>query len=310
MHGEKRGQSSRMNATDTSFASVVRVHGSTEGRLNPADRGLRYGDSLFETLAYRDGQVEWLDRHLARLYEGAERLQLHLTESDEMRELILSDLTSMLAEAGNPSAAVFRIQVTRGIGGRGYAVSGHEQPVWLHSLHPWPWLDDQGAPIAPARARVRYCTQTLATQPSLAGIKHGNRLEQVLARMEWGSEFEEGLMSDAEGRIIEGTMSNLFVVHQQTLYTPALDRCGIRGVMRGIVIDLAEQLGIPVRISTLNRVFLEQANCLFLTNSLAGIWPVRQLGARALSALEPDQSLCAQLQQRLDQMRHHPEQLT
>jgi 4-amino-4-deoxychorismate lyase len=299
-----------MNATATAFTSVVRTHSSTEGKLDPADRGLRYGDSLFETLAYRDGQLEWLERHLARLYEGAERLQLRIAESDEMRKLILSDLTSMLSEAGNPSAAVFRIQVTRGVGGRGYAVSGHEQPVWVHSLHPWPWLDDQGAPIPPEPARVRYCTQTLAMQPSLAGIKHGNRLEQVLARLEWGSEFEEGLMSDAEGRIIEGTMSNLFVVHQQALHTPALDRCGIRGVMRGVVINLAEQLGIPVRISTLNRVFLEQANCLFLTNSLAGIWPVRQIGTRTLSASEPDQSLCNQLQQQLDQMRHHPEQLT
>ena len=299
-----------MNASTTSFASVVRIHGATEERLDPADRGLRYGDSLFETVAYRDGQLEWLDRHLARLYEGAERLQLRLAEPDEMRKLILSDLTAMLDEVGNPSAAVFRVQVTRGVGGRGYAVTGDKQPMWVHSLHPWPWLNEQGAPTPPAPARVRYCAQTLAAQPSLAGIKHGNRLEQVLARLEWGGEFEEGLMSDAEGRIIEGTMSNLFVVQQQTLHTPALDRCGIRGVMRGVVIDLAEQLGIPVRISTLNRVFLEQANCLFLTNSLAGIWPLRQLGARTLSASEPDQSLCNQLQQRLDQMRHHPEQLT
>lgn len=294
----------------TSFSCVTRIHGCTEEGINPTDRGLRYGDSLFETVAYRDGQLEWLDRHLARLYEGAERLQIHLADPDEIRKRILSDLTSMLAEVGNPSAAVFRIQVTRGVGGRGYAVSGQEQSVWVHSLHPWPWLDDQSAPVAPASARVRYCTQTLATQPALAGIKHGNRLEQVLARLEWGSEFEEGLMSDAEGRIIEGTMSNLFVVQQETLHTPALDRCGIRGVMRSIVIDLAEQLGVPVHISTLNRVFLEQVNCAFLTNSLAGIWPVHQLDGRTLSASESDQVLCAQLQQRLDEARHNPERLS
>ncbi len=294
----------------TPFASVVRVHGATEGRLDPADRGLRYGDSLFETLAYRDGQLEWLDRHLARLHEGAERLQLRLAEPDEMRKLILSDLTSMLAEAGNPSAAVFRIQVTRGVGGRGYAVSGHEQPVSVHSLHLWPWLNDQDAPLTPAPARVRYCMQTLAEQPSLAGIKHGNRLEQVLARMEWGGEFDEGLMSDAEGRIIEGTMSNLFVVHQEALHTPALDRCGIRGVMRGIVIDLAEQMGVPVRISTFNRVFLEQANCLFLTNSLAEIWPVHHLAGRELSPSDEEQTLITMLQRKLDEVRQYPERLT
>jgi 4-amino-4-deoxychorismate lyase len=235
------------------------------------------------------------------MQEGAARLRISLdAQSASLRDAVEADFESMWIEAGRPDEAVLRVQITRGSGGRGYAVSGAETPTRVSTLHPWPWMDSDGTAIEPPAARLRFCQQPLAAQPVLAGIKHSNRLEQILARMEWGvgadAAFDEGLMSDAEGRIIEGTMSNVFVLHQGTLHTAALDRCGIAGVMRSVIIDLAERLAIPLRISTLNRVFVEQASCIFLCNSLAGIWPVHSLEGQTLKPSAADTSLLSQLQ--------------
>jgi 4-amino-4-deoxychorismate lyase len=128
---------------------------------------------------------------------------------------------------------------------------------------------------------VRYCATPISANPVLAGIKHLNRLEQVLARAEWQDpEIAEGLMTDADGRVVEGTMSNLFVVSAEGLSTPPVDRSGVAGVMRGLVLDLAVQLGLPVRVCEIRRSDLQRADVLFLTNSLIGLWPVRQLEHR------------------------------
>ncbi len=285
----------------------TRINGEPQMQVDASDRGLRYGDSLFETIAWRDGRLEWLARHVERLRAGAMRLRLDLPNATRLTQQIQQDVAALLQDAAQPAQAVIRIQITRGTGGRGYNIDGATAPLRIASLHVWPWLDGAGKPRILAPARVRFCSQTLAAQPALAGIKHGNRLEQILARMEWGgadaSGWDEGLMSDAEGRIIEGTMSNLFIIHQGALHTPALDRCGIAGIVRGVVIDLAERLSIPVRIGTLNRVFLERAQALFLSNSLAGIWPVGQLGERALQPDAEAQALLDQLQRGLSAQR-------
>jgi len=125
---------------------------------------------------------------------------------------------------------------------------------------------------------IRFCATPLSANPVLAGIKHLNRLEQVLARAEWqASEIAEGLMADEQGRVVEGTMSNLFVVSSGELWTPPVDRSGVAGVMRALVLDIALRQGIPARVREIRRPDLERADALFLTNSLIGIWPVRRL---------------------------------
>ncbi|MGA1562666.1 MAG: aminotransferase class IV, partial [Gammaproteobacteria bacterium] len=203
--------------TSVTSKPISRINGASTLAIDPLDRGLRYGDGLFETIAWRAGRLEFLGRHVARMQEGAARLRISLdAQSASLRDAVEADFESMWIEAGRPDEAVLRVQITRGSGGRGYAVSGAEIPTRISTLHPWPWQDSNGTAIEPPAARLRFCQQTLAAQPALAGIKHSNRLEQVLARMEWGvgadAAFDEGLMSDAEGRIIEGTMSNVFVL--------------------------------------------------------------------------------------------------
>jgi 4-amino-4-deoxychorismate lyase len=173
---------------------------------------------------------------------------------------------------------VLKVIVTRGSGGRGYRMPEKTAPRRILQLHPWPEF-----PPAAAEAGVtaRLCSMRLCHNPLLAGIKHLNRLEQVLARREWDDpQTGEGLLLDADGCLVEGTMSNLFLVRQRVLLTPDLRGCGVAGIMRSIILDLAERMSLPVKISTLDMADLHTADEVFLCNSLIGIWPVIAVDGR------------------------------
>jgi len=148
-------------------------------------------------------------------------------------------------------------------------------PRRILSLHPWP---DHPAHWPQQGVNVRLCDTPLGANPRLAGLKHLNRLEQVLARAEWDDpDIAEGLMLDAAGGLVEGTMSNLFLVQGGRLRTPALEQCGVAGVMRGHVLALAEQGGIACEVTALGLADLRSADELFVCNSVIGIWPVRRV---------------------------------
>ena len=128
---------------------------------------------------------------------------------------------------------------------------------------------------------MRICRHRLPDNPPLAGVKHLNRLDQILARAEWQDDgIQEGLMQDQKGHVIEGVMSNLFLVSEGVLFTPDLSRCGVAGIVREIILQLADQQHIPVRITDLDIQAVLQADELFVCNSVLGIWPVRQLEER------------------------------
>ncbi|EIK53913.1 4-amino-4-deoxychorismate lyase [Stutzerimonas stutzeri TS44] len=228
---------------------------------------MAYGDGLFETIRVEHGQPQLLERHLQRLAEGCRRLAIPADLS-----LVRAEL---LAFCGELHAGVAKLVVTRGIGLRGYAPP---QPC-----HPRRLLLASALPAYPAHNRqagVRLfpCATRLAEQPLLAGVKHLNRLEQVLARAEWRDPvYAEGLMRDGAGRVIEGVFSNLFIVRDGVLLTAALQRCGVAGVMRAELIERAQQLGIGVVVRDLAYEELLAADEVFLCNSLYGIWPVAAL---------------------------------
>jgi len=143
-------------------------------------------------------------------------------------------------------------------------------------LHPWP---EYPAANAEQGVKIRLCTTRLGDNPVLAGIKHLNRLEQVLARQEWmDDDIHEGLLMDADGNLVEGTMSNLFIVSNGVLMTPDLSCCGVAGIMRTIILEQAEQQGMDTRITKISRQALQEADEAFLSNSLIGIWPVIAMG--------------------------------
>lgn len=126
--------------------------------------------------------------------------------------------------------------------------------------------------------RVRVCTTPISVNPAVAGLKTLNRLDQVLARSEWvDPEVAEGLMRTHAGEVICGTMSNLFYVVGGGLLTPDLARCGIRGVMRRVVIEQARDIGYDCAEVRTDLRQLHAADEVFMTNSQFGLWPVRQL---------------------------------
>jgi 4-amino-4-deoxychorismate lyase len=251
---------------------LISVNGVPGATISPLDRGFAYGDGLFETCRYHAGQIPLWDFHRERLLAGAQRLKIALDESVLIR--YLGELLDSLRSAGF-TTAVIKIQITRGVGGRGYRIPAEMAPTYCIGAFP----------AEPLRARnfqagidVRLCTQRLSANKSLAGMKHLNRLEQILARSEWQDEYAEGLLMDETGNIIEATVSNLFVVKGGRLFTPDLSCSGVAGVMRRTIMEkLAPQLSVPVEATAIKQEFLCQADELFLCNSVYGIWPVNVL---------------------------------
>lgn len=244
---------------------MILVNGQPEDRISVLDRGLQYGDGLFETIAFRRGSLEFLQQHLERLELGCNRLKIPFIAL----ETLLADLTRVCDTL--ISDAVIKIIVTRGQGGRGYKATPSALPTCIISSHV---ISDNSSNNSQG-IRVRICQQTVSENVSLAGIKHLNRLEQVLARSEWDDDaIAEGLMFNRHKQLIEGTMSNVFIVSDGKLLTPELELSGVCGIMRNQVISAAQLAGIDVSISTISLDQLRHADEVFITNSLIDIWPV------------------------------------
>lgn len=244
----------------------VWIDGEPGDRLDIRDRGLAYGDGLFETMALIDGQLRHAGRHLARLRRGCERLGMPTPDASLWRRMLAPALVA------SPAKAVVKLIVTRGSGGRGYRPPGTPRPRWIVQRLPWPDYPDTQRREGIA---LRHCRTPLAINPALAGLKHLNRLEQVLARAEWDGPEEEGLMRDPAGQVICGTQSNLFWVEEGRLFTPPLDQCGIEGITRARIMD-----ALPVTVAACRPERLEQAEAVLVCNSLMGVVPVRRLDAR------------------------------
>jgi len=171
--------------------------------------------------------------------------------------------------------AVLKLIVTRGSGGRGYRQPEQLLPTRVFALYPFP---DYPKQFYTDGVAVRLCKQRLSNNQSLAGLKHLNRLEQILARAEWqDEEITEGLMLDNDNYVIEGTMSNVFFSKGGILYTPRLTNCGVAGIVRELVIEFSTQHGIQLLEQELECSALWQVDEVFITNSILGICPVRKI---------------------------------
>ncbi|AVD86419.1 aminodeoxychorismate lyase [Pseudomonas sp. SWI44] len=245
------------------------IDGQPATAVNLQNRGLAYGDGLFETLAVRSGRPSLLEGHFARLALGCQRLGI-----DADLALVRDEVLRYASQLGD---GVAKLILTRGDSQRGYAPAPGAAPRRILQASPLPSYPEQHAELG---VRLFECQTRLGEQPLLAGLKHLNRLEQVLARAEWqDSEHAEGLMRDGQGRVIEGVYSNLFMVRDGVLLTADLCRCGVAGVMRGALLEQAQALAIPVQVRDLAFGELQQADEVFVCNSVYGIWPVRALAA-------------------------------
>lgn len=250
----------------------VLVNGQVNGVLDPLDRGLAYGDGVFRTLLLHEGRAVCWGRHYRRLRSDCDAIGLQCPPSAILVAELAAAATGLRESAG-------KIIVTRGAGPRGYALSAHPEPTRIVSASP--------PPAYPSAYReegvnVRRCRLRLAFQPRLAGVKHLNRLENVLARMEWSDPaIAEGLLLDTEDHVVEGIATNLFVVRQGVLQTPDLSRCGVAGVTRERIIDAAVRDEVPVRVADITWDELLNATEAVLVNSLTGAWQIRRLESRA-----------------------------
>lgn len=241
----------------------VRINGQPEASVAADDRGLCYGDGLFETIWWDAGCVPLWARHMHRLFDGCQRLQLPQPDPDQLWHEVRT-------VADGLSRAVTRITWTRGRGPRGYAIPKPTLPTCIVSaaaLPPPPadWYH-QGI-------RLHLCATRLGLQPVLAGLKHLARLEQVLARSEWHDQsVGEGLMLDSDDHVTSATAANVFVVRAGRLCTPALTRCGVAGTARAEILQRND-----VRVGDLTLPELVQADEVFLTSAVRGIVPVREL---------------------------------
>jgi 4-amino-4-deoxychorismate lyase len=235
------------------------------------ERGLHYGDGLFETMVLQQGRLRLAKRHVARLAEGCRRLGIN------------ADAATLVADAACRAAlqgprALVKLIVTRGVAtARGYAPSGEEQARSLTLVYPLP--DDTEDCLGVDAVSL---DMPLGENPRLAGLKHLNRLELVLARQALGNSAFEGILCSSRGMLACGTMSNIFIVLAGRLFTPRVDRCGIAGVMRAEVLDAAEGLGFPTVVDDLPASVLAEADECFLTNARLGVQPVTRLDGRSL----------------------------
>jgi 4-amino-4-deoxychorismate lyase len=242
------------------------VNGRRRSTLDHRDRGLQYGDGLFETMRVRQRRVRLLDYHLERLSAGCRRLAIAAPEGDYLRR----ELERM---ASGRNDGILKLIVTRGSGPRGYRATGRERATRIATLHALP----KG--ISAAAARVRLCLAPVSVNAHLAGLKTLGRLDSVLARAEWrNARVWEGLMSDPDGNWVCGTMSNLFVRRGAVLATPLLDRCGVAGVMRRWILENAAGVGLRVEQRRIRSEDLMSAEEVFMSNAVVGI--------RSVSAIE------------------------
>ncbi len=222
------------------------------------ERALQFGDGLFETVAVVDQQPCLWEAHMQRLARGCHQLHLPLPDVAQLRK----ETEELCA---GTVRGVMKLYWTAGRSVRGYRRPQPLRPQRMLRLSEWPVRQ-------PKPWHLRLCTHRVGDQPVLAGIKHLNRLDQVIARAEWQDDaVDEGVMQGLDGRIVSGTMSNLFLQTGEQLITPSLDRAGVAGVVRELVIELAAADGYRIDIRDVTLKDLRQADALYMSNALIGV---------------------------------------
>ncbi len=250
------------------------VNGRPADLISIHDRGLLYGDGVFRTLCVKRGELKHWPRHHRKLQHDCAALGLQCPEAD----VLYAELQQLIHREAD---AVAKIIITRGTGERGYFPPPDAAPTRVVSVAPIPPFPGHYATEGIA---LRICRLRLGHQPALAGVKHLNRLENVLAAAEFrGGEFPEGLLLDGEENVIEGIRSNLFMLKDGILMTPDLSFCGVAGVQRERVMEWASIHGVPLHIRRCGLGELLASEEIFLVNSVIGLWPVRELAGRTWS---------------------------
>ncbi|MBI5430803.1 MAG: aminodeoxychorismate lyase [Nitrosomonadales bacterium] len=244
------------------------VNGRQGDLISIRDRGLLYGDGVFRTLRASRGRALHWPLHYRKLQHDCVALGIPCPDL----ALLTAELDSLLL---NHPDGVVKLIVTRGLGARGYAPPTRVEPTRIWDVTPAP---DYPVDWAISGIKARLCQLRLSRQPRLAGIKHLNRLENVLAVAESSDMgIGEGLLMDTADNVIEGTRSNLFLVSKGALITPELSGCGVSGVQRDRVMAWAARHNLPMQVRNVRLQEVMKADEVFVVSSVIGLWPIREL---------------------------------
>ena len=255
------------------------INGEFSKHISVIDRGLSYGDGLFETMSwsYLDDEkvlgVEFWDRHIERIKQGCLITKIKLPPTEILtnyKEKILNESFRKGIKNG-----ILKIVITRGIGGRGYKFEKEIVPTVIFLSFPSKEINKK---TLYRGVKLRFCEFPIFENSMLAGLKHLNRIDSVMARSEWEEdEFFDGVMLDNSDSIIDGTMTNLFFSKNNVLYTPIIKKSGINGIMRQVVIDNAKLFFKEVCEIEIKRRTISTFDEMFVTNSVIKILPVTHL---------------------------------
>lgn len=252
------------------------VNGIATDYLNVNDRAVQYGDGIFETILCNKNKLYYWAKHYQRLQLSAAKLNVPCPEES----LLLNDITQLLSGAKHTDKDSYAIKIilTRGVGERGYKYPENLNPNRIVSFSR---IESKYSSLLSKdllSGSLFLCENQVSINENLAGLKHLNRLENVLARNEWhdavpvqGSEIIDGVMLNANQHVIEGTMSNIFAVKNQQLFTPCLLLSGVNGIMRNVVMALAAENNITVTNANLSLNELLSMDEVFICNSLIGM---------------------------------------
>lgn len=254
-------------------AGLTTINGVVAAYLPVSDRGTAYGHGLFETMLFSAGRVPLWQRHSSRLVADAQILGLNI--SKQSLDENLSNFVELLAQQSQ-NTGIIKIIVTAGTGGRGYATPARLTAQIICQFSPLPDNLEQ-----PRRDGVvlTQCQYRLPDNPVLAGIKHLNRLDQVIARSEWSDEYADGVMYSSDGLLIETTCANIFLkTADHGWITPRLDQAGVRGVMRSLLLEqLFDETGLSIGEGEISQQQLASASELFICSSIRGLLPVTEI---------------------------------
>jgi 4-amino-4-deoxychorismate lyase len=240
------------------------VNGASIEHISVRDRGLLYGDGVFETILCEKGKPLLFNYHMQRFSLGCERLNLVAQNTST-----IADEIRMLADGED---CIIKLMLTRGVRDRGYAYDACDLTYSrILDKSPVPEIEHD---YYRSGVRLTLCQHQLPSNKKLAGIKHLNRLDQVIGRSECPAGYQEGVMQDQHGYIIEGTMSNIFMLANNVWYTPGLDQCGVNGVMREFLLTNVNEIPFIAQIKPVTLADLQSAEAVFICNSIIGIWPV------------------------------------
>ena len=241
-------------------------------RISAGDRGFLYGDGLFETIRVHDARPFLWEWHMMRLTDGAVSLGIALPQTTES---LLSNVHELIRR-NSMSESVMRIALSRGVGERGYGVTGEEQPTLLITQHSPPSNPAKPLSLVSTSARV-------AVGDPLAKVKSANKLGSILAKRDAAAQgADDGLILNSDGNVTETSSANLFWVEGGTLHTPPLSDGVLPGVTRRLVVGLASALGQAVREESVASDRLQQADAVFVTSAATGVIAVGQVNGGAL----------------------------